>query len=482
MSPQQSIKSFKTRLILSFCTLIFMMAVLFMGFFYLDNNARILLLSNNYVNVSLLILILIAISILMNFLANQLIRDLRALKMEIRNEVKGLEKAVEKSTRDAENKTVYLSNMSHEIRTPLTAVIGMINMLKQSELDVDQRVQLEIAEYSSEHLMQLVNMILDNSKFNEGKVALNIAPMDLRADLTKLFKVFEYQAWDKRLEFEYKFLPVKDYKFLLLGDITRIQQVLINLINNAIKFTNNGKISITVNRTVEHNEDQIVTFYVKDTGVGMRHDEVNRIFDAFNYGESFTTQHYRGAGIGLGIANQLVKLMGGELKIETKENEGSIFYFSLQLKKTMNLKVEDLEHKNLLLDKFDYKFKVLVAEDNQMNQKVIKFLLEQQGADCTFAQNGLEAVKLFDVLDFDMVFMDIYMPKMTGYEATKLIKQSEKYAKNNVPIIAVSASAFEEDVANAKLVGIDDFLAKPIEVEKLKDLLIKYAQKRIIEQ
>lgn len=482
MSPQQSIKSFKIRLVLSFCTLVFMLVVLFIGFFYFETKPSNVFLANNYINISLIILILIAVSILINFLANQLTRDLRLLKMQIQNEVKELERSVNKSTRDAENKTVYLSNMSHEIRTPLTAVIGMINMLKESELDVDQRVQLEIAEYSSEHLMQLVNMILDNSKFNNGKVALTLTAMDLGTDLTKLFKVFEYQAWDKRLEFEYKFLPAKDYKFLLLGDITRIQQVLINLINNAIKFTNNGKISITVDRTDENTEDQIVTFYVKDTGIGMRHDEMKKIFDAFNYGESFTTQHYRGAGIGLGIANQLVKLMGGELKIETKENEGSIFYFSLQLRKTLNLRVENVESKSTLLNKFDYKFTVLVAEDNQMNQKVIKFLLEQQGANCTFAKNGLEAVKLFDVLDFDMVFMDIYMPEMTGYEATKLIKESKKYAENNIPIIAVSASAFEEDIANAKLVGIDDFLAKPIEVDKLKDLLVKYAPKKSIEQ
>ena len=482
MSPQQSIKTFKSRLILSFCTVIFMIAVLFFSFLYLDSEDHTLFHTNNYVNVSLIILIVITISILVNYLANQLIRDLRTLNLKIKNQTKELEETLEKSVRNAENKTVYLANMSHEIRTPLTAVIGMINMLKASELDIDQRVQLEIAEYSSEHLMQLVNMIIVNAKVDKGQVALNMAAMDLRVELTKLFKVFEYQAWDKGLEFEFKFLPTKDYKFLLLGDITRIQQVLINLINNAIKFTNSGKISITVDQTVEHDDDQIVTFYIKDTGIGMRYDEVSRIFDAFDYGESFTTQHYRGAGIGLGIANQLVKLMGGELKIESKENEGSIFYFSLQLKKTLNLKIEALESQNLLLNKFDFKFTVLVAEDNLMNQKVIRYLLEQQGADCTFAKNGLEAVKLFDVLDFDMVFMDIYMPEMTGYEATKLIKESKKYTENNVPIIAVSASAFEEDIANAKLVGIDDFLAKPIEVEKLKALLVKYAPQSISEQ
>jgi signal transduction histidine kinase/ActR/RegA family two-component response regulator len=479
MSPQQTIKSFRTRVLLSFITIIFMIAAIFVGYFFIDRLDAKLFEENIYANVSLILLILIALVILVIFLTNQLTRDLRVLNLHINNKLKDLELSVDKSVTDADNKTVYLANMSHEIRTPLTAVIGMLNMLKKSDLDVDQRIQLEIAEYSSEHLMQLVNMILDNSQVSKGNVQLNITTISLRSDFIKLFKAFEYQAWDKGLDFEFKFLPEKESKYLVLGDLTRIQQVLINLINNAIKFTNYGKVSVTIDQTVEHEDHQIVTFYIKDTGAGLRPDEVIRIFDAFDYGESFTTQHYRGSGIGLGIANQLVKLMGGELKIESKENEGSIFYFSLQLKKTLNLKTEDLEARPALLNEFDYKFTVLVAEDNLMNQKVIKFLLEQEGADCTFAKNGLEAVNLYNVLDFDMVFMDIYMPEMTGYEATKIIKESVKYAEHSIPIIAVSASAYEEDINNAKLVGIDDFLAKPIESEKLRTLLVKYAPNTI---
>ncbi len=167
--------------------------------------------------------------------------------------------------------------------------------------------------------------------------------------------------------------------------------------------------------------------------------------------------------------------MGGELKLESKENEGTTFYFSLQLKKTLGIKKEEDIEEPILLEKFN----VLVAEDNRMNQKVIKFLLEQQGADCTFVKNGLEAVELYKILNFDMIFMDIYMPDMDGYEATKAIKETEKYSQYNTPIIAVSASAFEADIVNAKLAGIDDFLAKPLEVSKLKELLIKYSKKNV---
>jgi len=266
----------------------------------------------------------------------------------------------------------------------------------------------------------------------------------------------------------------KNSKFSLLGDSVRIQQVLINLINNAIKFTNSGKISIIIDQTVGIDDDQIVTFYIKDTGVGMHANEVKHFLNTTKAFNSSVIKDYKGGGLGLSISRQLVNLMGGELKLESKENEGSTFYFSLQLKKTLNIKTEAEEPAPILQEKFS----VLVAEDNRMNQKVIKFLLENQGADCTFVKNGIEAVELYKILDFDMIFMDIYMPDMDGYQATKAIKDTEKYKTNKTPIIAVSASAFEDDITNAKRSGIDEFLAKPIDIVKLKDLLVKYADKK----
>ncbi|MFG6685908.1 ATP-binding protein [Mariniflexile sp. HNIBRBA6329] len=411
------------------------------------------------------------IFVLQFFFKNQLKNDVKV--SDLRNRVSDLQSSLDEANRIADYKSIYLANMSYEIRTPLSTVLGMLNMLKQTHLDADQKAQIEIAEYSSKHLLQLVNMVTDNEDVDKGDIKLNLLAIDLKSELLHLFKVFEYQAWEKGLEFEYKFLMDETRKFSLLGDSLRIQQVLINLINNAIKFTNSGKISIIVDQTVSIEDGQIVAFYIKDTGIGLRAEEIKQIFNeskAFNISEG---RDYREGGLGLSISHQLVKLMGGELKLESKENEGSTFYFSLQLKKTLGIKAEEEILEPILLEKFN----VLVAEDNRMNQKVIKFLLEQQGADCTFAKNGLEAVELYKILDFDMVFMDIYMPDMDGYEATKAIKETKKYADCNTPIIAVSASAFEVDIANAKLAGIDEFLAKPLEVAKLKELLIKYAKK-----
>ncbi len=393
----------------------------------------------------------------------------------LNNRLESLEKELQQAKELSEHKSIYIANMSHEIRIPLSTILGMIRMLKNTELDMDQCAQLEIAEYSSEHLLLLINMILNNSKGISDDLKLDLVTINLESDLSKLFKIFEYQAWEKGLQFESRFIVDKKHNFLVLGDLGKIQQILVNLINNAIKFTNNGKVEVSIDNTVTYDDYQVVTFYIKDTGVGMSNYELEHAISPLEEREASAVKHYRGSGIGLSVTKKIVELLGGELKIESKENEGSTFYFSLQLQKTLNLKAEPEKDSPVLLHHLDYKFKILVAEDNKMNQKVIKFLLEQYGAECTFATNGLEAVNLYKVIDYDMIFMDIYMPEMNGYDATKIIKKSDKFAEKAIPIIAVSASAFQEDIENAKKAGVDEFLAKPIDNKKLKVLLEKYA-------
>ena len=461
---QQFIKSIKVRRVLSIIIFTSIVAILLLGYLFIDNKLAI-----KNIAIILFAFVILLIFTLQYFFKNHLKNEV--VKRNLKNRINELKLNLDEANKLADYKSMYLSNMSYDIRTPLSTILGMISMLKQTELDVDQKAQAEIAEYSSKHLLQLVNMVSNNKDVNLGAVKLNFLAIDLKSDLISLFKVFEFQAWEKGLHFEYKFLMDEKQRFSLLGDSTRIQQVLINLINNALKFTNSGKIAIIVDQTVSIEDEQIVTFYVKDTGIGLKPHEIKQIFDDSKNETLTLSSDYKGGGLGLSISHQLVQLMGSELKLESKENEGSTFYFSLQLKKTLNVKTEQ----EILQPVLSEKFSVLVAEDNRTNQKVIKFLLEQQGADCTFVKNGLEAVELYKILDFDMIFMDIYMPDMDGYEATKAIKETEKYIAHNTPIIAVSASAFEEDIENAKLAGIDEFLAKPIEVAKLKALLIKYS-------
>lgn len=462
----KSIKKLKMKKKLSFFIFASIAVILIIGYFFLEKK-----IYAESAALFLFVLAIIQVLALQFFLKNQLKNDV--IKSNLRLRVDELKESLEETEQLANHKSIYLANMSYEVRTPLNTVLGMLNMIKQTELNSDQIAQVEIAEYSSKHLLQLVNMVTDNAKVNDGVLELNLKTVDLKADLTKLFKVFEYQAWEKGLELDYKFISEDKGKFLVLADASGIQQVLINLINNAIKYTNSGKISIIVDQSVGIDNDQIITFYIKDTGIGMRPKDAKHIFNNSEgiYNNSML-KDYRGGGMGLSISHKLVALMGGELKLESKENEGSTFYFSLQLKKTLNIKPVEENHIPVLSNKFN----VLVAEDNRMNQKVIKFLLERQGADCTFAKNGLEAVDLYKILDFDMIFMDIYMPDMDGYEATKFIKATDKYKDNKTPIIGVSASAFEKDIEKAKQAGIDDFLSKPIEVEKLKNLLVKFAK------
>ncbi len=413
---KQFLKSIKIRRVLSIIIFTSIVAVLLLGYLFIDNKIAI-----KNITIILFSILISLIFMLQYFFKNQLKNEV--VKRNLKNRINELKLNLDEANKLADYKSVYLSNLSYDIRTPLSTILGMLSMLKQTELDADQKAQAEIAEYSSKHLLQLVNMVSNNADVNLGDVKLNFLAIDLKSDLISLFKVFEFQAWEKGLHFEYKFLMDEKQKFSLLGDSTRIQQVLINLINNALKFTNSGKISIIVDQTVSIEDEQIVTFYIKDTGIGLKPHEIKQIFDDSKNETLTLSRDYMGGGLGLSISHQLVKLMGGELKLESKENEGSTFYFSLQLKKTLNLKTEQEILKPILSEKFN----VLVAEDNRTNQKVIKFLLEQQGADCTFVKNGLEAVELYKILDFDMVFMDIYMPDMDGYEATKAIKETEKY-------------------------------------------------------
>ena len=453
---------------LSFLVLVALSFIFYFIYNYLKKETELFIVS-----LILVISVIILLAALVYLLWNK--ANDASIKAELVENNDKLKNKLEVTNMLIDQKLDYLTNVSREIRIPLNAVLGMLKMLKKTNLDSDQMAEVEIAKYSSEHLLQLVNMILDNAKFEHDNHSLNLTVMDLESDLSKLFKIFEYQAWDRGLEFEYVFLSEKKSTFLLLGDISRIQQVLVNLINNAIKFTYSGKITVTIHQTAGDDDHQIVTFYVKDTGKGMPAHEAEVIFNEFPEDGVSGSDYYRDTSIGLSISYKQVKLMGGQLELESNENEGSVFYFSLQLKKTLNLKVETETSDANLLNNLGYKFSVLVAEDNKISQKVIKFLLERQGANCTLVKNGLEAVKLYNILDFDLIFMDIYMPEMDGYEATRTIKATDKYVKTQTPIIAVSASAFDADIDKALLSGVDDFLAKPIKIERLKELLIKYS-------
>src|SRR5690606_26540195 len=276
---------------LSFLVLVALSFIFYFIYNYLKKETELFIVS-----LILVISVIILLAALVYLLWNK--ANDASIKAELVENNDKLKNKLEVTNMLIDQKLDYLTNVSREIRIPLNAVLGMLKMLKKTNLDSDQMAEVEIAKYSSEHLLQLVNMILDNAKFEHDNHSLNLTVMDLESDLSKLFKIFEYQAWDRGLEFEYVFLSEKKSTFLLLGDISRIQQVLVNLINNAIKFTYSGKITVTIHQTAGDDDHQIVTFYVKDTGKGMPAHEAEVIFNEFPEDGVSGSDYYRDTSIG----------------------------------------------------------------------------------------------------------------------------------------------------------------------------------------
>jgi signal transduction histidine kinase/CheY-like chemotaxis protein len=408
-----------------------------------------------------------------------LLKSYIILKEKLTNNIDYLEQATERANKSASFKTQFLANMSHEIRSPLNGVIGMLNMLKTKSLTNEQMEYIEIAEHSADHLLSLVNMILDHSKMEAGKMNLDSYPINLRRELTKLIRLFEYRIKDKKIELNFSFDEAINSR--ILGDNLRLQQVIINLLDNAIKFTPQGEVKLQVKLLERNGNVQHLNFNVMDSGIGIDAAKTEQILLAFEQADLSTTRKYGGTGLGLTISNQLIQLMGGtKLNIIALQNGGSSFSFDIPF--TIDAALEDQEIAGNDLSKkmsVDVK-KALIVEDNIINQKVLFKLLEKIDINSDVANNGLEAVMLFNQNDYDIIFMDLHMPEMDGFEATAKIQESYKYKKGAIPIIAVTASAFDEDKVKAISNGMDDFITKPIILKNLEETIIKQINLKVL--
>ena len=403
----------------------------------------------------------------------RLFQNFQLFKEKLDKTLHSLNKEVEKSARVADYKTRFLANMSHEIRTPLNGILGMLQLIKIEKLSERQQQNLGIAEYSAKHLLELVNMILDYSKLEVGKMKVEIKPVNLELIVQNIKGIFIYQAKEKNVEL--KIIYPEDVPQNIKADSMKIQQVLMNLISNAIKFTNTGNVVLKITKIAEAKEDLLLKFEVIDTGVGISKDDQKRLFEAFEQQDSSTTRKYGGTGLGLTITNQLVELMGGKLLLKSQKNRGSRFYFELRTEK---LKKSD-EHAIYIGPSQELSIKInaheiLVVEDNKINQLIITKMLQELGININIAKDGKEAYKLFLKHNYDLILMDIHMPEMNGLEATKLIKSHPKYLLNKPTIIATTASAFDEDKEEAFAHGMDDFLTKPILFQNLLEMIKKY--------
>ncbi|WP_039927820.1 PAS domain S-box protein [Leptospira yanagawae] len=378
-----------------------------------------------------------------------------------------IEEALIESKEKAEmasiTKTTFLANMSHEIRTPMNAIIGFTEVLLTDSLSVTHRKHLETIRNSAKSLLRLLNDILNSAKLDRGAVELEMVDFSLISLVDQVSSTLGMEAKRKGLSFitEYSENLGDDYK----GDSLRIRQILTNLIGNAIKFTKEG----TIRLSIKPNDD-LVEFHIQDTGIGIAPDRLDKIFEPFTQADVSMSRRFGGTGLGTTISKQLVELMGGKIWVESKLGEGSDFYFTLPLAKG-KVTTEITGISILPLPKL----KVLIADDVKQNVELVQILMETNGHHVTIANNGREAVDRFQEQAFDLVLMDIQMPEMDGLEATKQIRIAEsKEKRKRTPILALSASVFEEDKVQAKEAGMDGFVSKPIDVDELFQEIAKW--------
>jgi PAS domain S-box-containing protein len=375
----------------------------------------------------------------------------------------------ESATLIAENavkaKQQFLSNMSHEIRTPMNAIIGFTKVLLKTELSARQKEYLLAIKMSGDALIVLINDILDLAKVDAGKMTFEQTPFKMAASISAMLHLFEAKILEKNLKL------VKEYDNnipeVLVGDPVRLHQIILNLVSNAVKFTAKGKITVNVCLLNEDEKQATIRFSVTDTGIGIPETKIGKIFENFQQASSGTSRIYGGTGLGLAIVKQLVEPQGGTISVKSKINEGSTFSFVLSFLKTSA--DADSEPENLELDNEIKGIKVLVVEDITLNQLLMKTLLDDFGFERDVADNGKIAIELMRLKSYDVVLMDLQMPEMNGFEATDYIRNT---LKSNIPIIALTADVTTVDLAKCKLVGMNDYIAKPVDERLLYSKII----------
>ena len=364
--------------------------------------------------------------------------------------------------------------MSHEIRTPMNGILGMARQLGNTSLTDKQARMLEIIQSSGASLLVIINDILDLSKIDAAKVELENQSIDLHKMLEELKLLFSEQANAKQVQL-FVSSPPDEENIFFAGDETRIKQVLINLLGNAIKFTERGSVALSVNIQKEANNELILSFGVSDTGIGISHEHIETLFEAFSQADTSITRRFGGTGLGLAITSKLLALMDAPLKVESELGKGSLFYF--ELKTQRGDKQESRQHENTKLpapQEIDLSnLNVLVVEDNEINQIVIEALLKEFNITCiNIAGDGEQAIAQCEMCAFDIIFMDMQMPVLDGPQATLKIRTMPAFL--TTPIIALTANVLGSDKQRCFESGMDDFIGKPINYECLRAVLLKW--------
>lgn len=367
-------------------------------------------------------------------------------------------------------KQQFLSNMSHEIRTPMNAIIGFTKVVLKTDLTEKQKEYLTAIKVSGDALIVLINDILDLAKVDAGKMTFEETPFRMSLSISAMLHLFETKIHEKNLTLVKKY----DQRIpqVLVGDPVRLHQIILNLVSNAVKFTTRGKITVSVLLLNEDDQKADIEFTVADTGIGIPWDKRKNIFENFQQATSGTSRLYGGTGLGLAIVKQLVEAQGGRIDVQSTPNEGSVFSFRLAFQKTAHeaetmpdIAEPDMKIKNI---------KVLVVEDIALNQLLMRTVLNDFGFECEIAANGKLAIALLESRKFDIILMDLQMPEMNGFEATEIIRNKMKL---EIPIIALTADVTTVDLAKCKSVGMNDYIAKPIDERLLYSKVIGFLRK-----
>ncbi|HTX88897.1 MAG TPA: response regulator [Bacteroidales bacterium] len=409
-----------------------------------------------------------------NFL--KLYRQRKELEEEIlkRNQVEiELKSAKENAEEAALMKQQFLSNMSHEIRTPLNSILNSTHLLLNESPRPDQLDYLDILKFSAESLLQVINAVLDHSRIEAGKIQFESAEFEIRKLLKRICNSFEPELRKKGLRFTLDLgenVPER-----VIGDAGRLTQILFNLVGNAVKFTQEGEIVLRAGVHAESPDNAELFFQVKDTGIGIPADQQKQIFEAYTQASGSTLRKYGGTGLGLSITRMLVELQGGRLEVESLVNQGSTFTFFLkfgksfpslsQLKPTADTEFQSLNGLH-----------ILVVEDNPINQKIVCKLLSKWDAAAEVAENGTVAVEKVRQHRYDLILMDLNMPEMSGYEATRIIREMDGEQFRTLPILALTASAFVEDRDKIFSFGMNGYIIKPFSPAELNQKISRFAR------
>lgn len=398
-------------------------------------------------------------------LIEKIYEDLKQKAFQLESKKELAEENERESLRTVDSKQQFLANMSHEIRTPMTAIIGFSKVMLKTDLTEKQSEYMTAIKTSSNALLVLINDILDLAKVDSGKMIFEKTAFEMKSDISAMLNLFDLKIQEKNLELviEYDARIPK----VLIGDSVRLNQIILNLMSNAIKFTSEGKITISV-KLVDTDEEKVtIEFVVNDTGIGMEANMIPSLFESFQQATSSTARQYGGTGLGLAIVKQLVERQDGTINVKSKLNEGSTFSFVLSFQKA-NSKIES-EPTTPEQNRTIKKIKVLAVEDVPLNQLLLKIILDDFGFERDFAENGKEAIEKLKVNSYDIILMDIQMPIMGGLEATEYIRNK---MNSQIPIIALTADVTMEDLKKCKAIGMNDHVSKPIDEQLLYNKIV----------